>query len=137
AMIALRTGATLCDFGWSWSKLRTDLRLGLIGFAMIAPPVYALQGALVYFWQPSKHPLMEIFKASPDLGLFSLLLVSAAVVAPLFEELIFRVVLQGFLEKAIRFRGPMHELFFGEAQSLPAARMESAAANGPPCGPAT
>jgi membrane protease YdiL (CAAX protease family) len=137
AMIAIRTRATLCDFGWSRSKLRTDLRLGLIGFVMIAPPVYALQGALVFFWQESKHPLMEMFKASPDLGLFLLLLVTAAVVAPLFEELIFRVVLQGFLEKAIRFRGPMHELFFGEAQSLPAAPLESAADNGLNCGPAT
>ena len=84
-----------------------DLRLGLIGFVMLAPPVYAMQGLLVYFWQPSKHPLMEMFKASPDPGFFALLFVAAAIVAPLFEELMFRVLLQGFLEKAVQLSRAM------------------------------
>jgi membrane protease YdiL (CAAX protease family) len=113
ALIALRTGALPSDFGWSWRDTFSDLRLGSIGFVMLAPPVYALQGVLVYFWQPSKHPLMEMFKGTPDAGFFALLVISAAVVAPLFEELIFRVLLQGFLEKAFSFRGEVHELFFG------------------------
>jgi membrane protease YdiL (CAAX protease family) len=114
-LIALRTGATLRDFGWSWREIAADLRLGLIGFVMLAPPVYALQGALVHFWRPSKHPLIEMFKGTPDTAFFVFLFVSAAVVAPLFEELIFRVVLQGFLEKAFGFRGEPHELLLGGA----------------------
>jgi len=112
-LVALRSGATLRDFGWSLHEVKTDLKLGLVGFVMLAPPVYAIQGLLVYFWQPSKHPLMEMFKGTPDAGFFLLLVVTAAIVAPLFEELLFRVVLQGFLEKAFDFRGEIHELFFG------------------------
>src|SRR5205814_9733790 len=54
-----------------------------------------------------------MFKGTPDVGFFVLLIVTAAIVAPLFEELLFRVVLQGFLEKAFDFRGEIHELFFG------------------------
>jgi membrane protease YdiL (CAAX protease family) len=113
AAIALRTRATLRDFGWAWTDVVTDLRTGMIGFVMLAPPTYALQGLLVWLWKPSKHPLMEMFKGTPDFSFFMLLVVSAAVVAPLFEELMFRVVLQGFLEKAITFWGDLNELFIG------------------------
>jgi membrane protease YdiL (CAAX protease family) len=125
SLIALRTGARLSDFGWSPRDIPTDIRLGLIGFVMLAPPVYAMQGLLVQFWQPSTHPLVEMFKASPDPRFFVLLFVAAAVVAPLFEELVFRVLLQGFLEKVVRFRGEVHELFFGDVhRSLPEAAAE-------------
>jgi len=112
-LLMLRSGAGLCDLGWKLSSFFSDVRLGLIGFIMLAPPVYALQGLLVYFWQPSKHPLMEMFKEAPSAGFFVVLLVSASVVAPVFEELIFRVLLQGFLEKAFRIRGEARELVLG------------------------
>jgi membrane protease YdiL (CAAX protease family) len=117
-LIASRTGARAADFGWSPSHVLTDLRLGLIGFVMLAPPVYVLQALLVLFWQPSKHPLVEMFQASPDPKFFVLLFISAAVVAPLFEEMLFRVLLQGFLEKVVHFRGEVHELFFGSVRRL-------------------
>jgi membrane protease YdiL (CAAX protease family) len=134
--IAFRSGARLSDFGLSPRQAFSDVRLGLSGFVMLAPPVYALQGVLVYFWQPSKHPLMEMFKEAPGTGFFALLFVSAAIVAPLFEELIFRVVLQGFLEKAFSFHGDLEQLFFGgsglptlvEPPEMPAAALATSAA---------
>jgi membrane protease YdiL (CAAX protease family) len=112
-LLMLRSGASLRDLGWSPGALISDLRLGLTGFVMLAPPVYALQGLLVYFWQPSKHPLMETFKEAPSIGFFMALVVSASIVAPIFEELMFRVLLQGFLEKAFRFRGEASQLVLG------------------------
>jgi len=118
-LIALRTGAAWRDFGFSARDLWTDLKLGLAGFVMLAPPVYAIQGVLVYFWKPSKHPLMEMFKESPDASFFAVLFVAAAVIAPIFEELVFRVLLQGFLEKVSGFRGPAHELVFGSPKFAP------------------
>jgi membrane protease YdiL (CAAX protease family) len=112
-LVVLRTGATLRDLGLVARELARDVKLGIIGFLMLAPPVYVIQGLLVYFWQPSKHPLMEMFKASPDPGFYALLFVAAAVVAPIFEELIFRVILQGFLEKAFSFRHDIVEILLG------------------------
>jgi membrane protease YdiL (CAAX protease family) len=112
-LIALHTGGTRRDFGIAWGELLADLKLGVIGFVMLAPPVYAIQGVLVYFWKPSKHPLMEMFKSSPDASFFAVLLIAAAVVAPIFEELVFRVLLQGFLEKVAGFRGNVIELLIG------------------------
>jgi membrane protease YdiL (CAAX protease family) len=116
-LLALRTGGSWFDFGLSSRGLWSNVRLGLIGFVMLAPPVYAIQGLLVKFWQPSKHPMMEMFKTSPDAGFFVVLVIAAAVVAPIFEELIFRVLLQGFLEKVFSFRGQPQdfvlEMLFG------------------------
>ena len=116
-LVALRTGASSFDFGLAARGLWSNVRLGLIGFVMLAPPVYAIQGLLVKFWQPSKHPMMEMFKTSPDTGFFVVLLIAAAVVAPIFEELIFRVLLQGFLERLFGWRGQpqdfVTEMLFG------------------------
>lgn len=118
-LIALRTGAVLRDFGiWS-QELAADLKLGAIGFVMLAPPVYAIQGVLVYFWKPSKHPLMEMFKSSPDAGFFAVLLLAAAVVAPIFEELVFRVLMQGYLEKWFSYRFTLLELLVGGPGKTP------------------
>jgi membrane protease YdiL (CAAX protease family) len=111
-LIALRTGATARDFGWSLRDLPRDLGLGLVGLVMLAPPVYALQALLVSVWQPSKHPMVEMFKESPDAVFFIVLVLAASIVAPLFEELMFRVVLQGFLERAFAHEGPLYELIF-------------------------
>jgi membrane protease YdiL (CAAX protease family) len=100
-LISFRTGATPRDFGLSSRDFGNDVKLGLIGFVMLAPPTYAIQGLLVSFWQESKHPLVEMFKEQPSNTFFAIVFVSAAVVAPLFEEFVFRVLLQGFLEKIL------------------------------------
>lgn len=112
-LMALRPGTTLRSFGWQWGSLGRDLRLGLIGFVMLAPPVYAIQGVLVYYWKPSEHPLIEMFKGTPDTAFFATLIAAAVLVAPLVEEMLFRVLLQGFLEKLVSFRGNVLEILFG------------------------
>jgi membrane protease YdiL (CAAX protease family) len=112
-LIALRTGATMRDLGLSFKNVLSDLRLGLVGFVLLAPPVYALQGLLIRFWQPSHHPLVELFKGAPDPLFFGLLFLSAAIVAPLLEELLFRVLWQGFLEKCFTFDANAEQLLLG------------------------
>lgn len=125
-LIGLRTGARPRDFGFSLQHALSDLRLGLTGFILLAPPVYALQGVLVKFWKPSHHPLIELFKGAPDPLFFGLLFLSAAVVAPLFEELLFRILWQGFLEKWFTFAYTLHELFLGsESQTGSTIAQES------------
>jgi membrane protease YdiL (CAAX protease family) len=115
-LFSVRSGATPRDFGWSFPELGNDLKLGLTAFVMFAPPVYVIQGLLVSFWQESKHPLVEMFKEQPSISFFAVLFVSAAIVAPLFEEIVFRVLLQGFLEKI--FAHPTSESPSPTAQQL-------------------
>jgi membrane protease YdiL (CAAX protease family) len=100
ALIAVRVSANASDLGLLLAGGWRNVRLGLIGFVMLAPPVYALQRLLVYLWKPSEHPIMEMFKQSPGLALYGLLFAAAVIVAPVVEEMLFRVLLQGFLEKA-------------------------------------
>jgi membrane protease YdiL (CAAX protease family) len=56
-----RVGATAVDFGWVPKKLLGDIRLGLIGFVMMAAPVYGLQFVLVQvlpkYLAPDPFPL--------------------------------------------------------------------------------
>jgi membrane protease YdiL (CAAX protease family) len=46
-------------------------------------------------------------------GFFAVLFVAAAVMAPIFEGLVFRVLFQGFLERALGFPGSVLEFLVG------------------------
>jgi hypothetical protein len=59
-----------------------------------------------------------MFKSTPDAAFFATLIAAAVVVAPLVEEMLFRVFLQGFLEKLASFRGSGWELLFGHFSSF-------------------
>jgi membrane protease YdiL (CAAX protease family) len=104
-LAALRAGATLHDLGLSLSRFRGDLRLGAIAFVAVAAPIYSLQGLLVYFF-PTQHPLIDVLRDQPDAQLFVVVAVSVAIVAPLCEEMFFRVLLQGWLEKLVAGAAP-------------------------------
>ncbi|MEQ8787419.1 MAG: type II CAAX endopeptidase family protein [Pirellulaceae bacterium] len=110
ALIALRTRAAWRDLGVDWNKVWRDLRLGVLAFTMLAPPVYAIQAALTQFY-PYEHTLIDIIEQDP--GLLWLSFVSAAVAVPLTEELQFRLLLQGWLEKAAVWRGDPTVLLIG------------------------
>lgn len=100
AVIKLRTHASLDDMGIVGRQLAADIRLGVKAFVMIAPPVYAVQMVLVQ-WLSSKHPLIELLKENPDPAFLAVSGFSAVLAAPIAEEYFFRVLVQGWLEKAI------------------------------------
>ena len=96
------------DFGLSAGIFGRHLVIGIVTFVMIAPPVYAIQAAIVWFgkWK-YEHPLIEMLQKSPDIGLFLVLAFSACVMAPLSEEWLFRGLLQGWLERAFGWLGSL------------------------------
>jgi len=102
-VVALTLGlnASPRDLGWptSWSQFFSDCGLGvLIAFASLIP-VYVLQAtAMQLFDMPAAHPLLDRMQSSPDPLVFGAVLLSAVIAAPLFEELLFRLLLQGGLE---------------------------------------
>jgi membrane protease YdiL (CAAX protease family) len=65
---------------------------------MIAPPVLALQAALTYFF-PSKHPLAEAVAANPSPAMLWSTALAAVIAAPIAEEILFRLLLIGWLER--------------------------------------
>ena len=121
-IVALRKRCTWRDVGIDLHRVPHDLKLGLIAFIMLAPPVFAIQATLVYvFKMPSVHPLIELLKQ--DTRFFWMSGFLAVIAAPLCEEYVVRVLLQGWLEKVATWRGsPMAILFggvFDRFQPLP------------------
>lgn len=104
--LVVRAKATLRDFGVALPELGRNSLVGIAAFVMIAPPVYALQAAIVWFggWQ-YQHPLIDMLQKTPDFGLFLVLALSACVIAPLSEEWFFRGVFQGWLQRAFAWLG--------------------------------
>lgn len=96
--VKFRSRASWFDFGFSTEQLASDVRLGLLAFVAIGPPVYALQG-LLQFVYPGQHPMIEMFVDRPSPLLIGLIAFLVVLVAPISEELIVRVLLQGWLER--------------------------------------
>ncbi len=95
-----RVGTHDDDLGVPRGTLGGDLRLAAGTFLAAMLPVYGVQ---VFLTQvagfESKHPLQELASKQPTVGVLLLATVVAVLVAPLAEELLFRVILQGWLEK--------------------------------------
>lgn len=94
-----RAGATLDDLGWNARELWRDARLGVCVFLAASVPVFAVQGFFVHVMEmPSKHPALVMIEEHRDYLFLAAMTVVVAGVAPLFEELVFRVLLQGWIE---------------------------------------
>jgi membrane protease YdiL (CAAX protease family) len=94
--------ATLRDFGLPAyaEEIVRDVRIGIVACLAALAPVYGVQLLMLYLFGPSLHPLVEmVTSGEPNLGLLLLASVAAVVVAPVNEEVFFRLLLQGWLEK--------------------------------------
>ncbi len=99
AYLQFKSGAYADDLGITLRRGGYDLRLGGVMFLAVILPVFAVQWLLVFVLEmPSDHPLLKLTREGNNLGVMVLATVAAVVVAPLFEEFVFRVVLQGWLE---------------------------------------
>jgi membrane protease YdiL (CAAX protease family) len=101
SMLLLRfsAGATLVDFGFVPWRPHYDIPLGVAAFFASLLPVYAIQMVLTQFF-PSKHPVAQLLTENSSPAMLMLCALSAAVVAPVAEEFLFRGILQGWLERS-------------------------------------
>jgi membrane protease YdiL (CAAX protease family) len=102
--IALLSQATIRDLGIvaSARQLSRDVGCGLLTFLAAVAPVHAIQGVMLYFKQQelTNHPLVKMVTSDdPQIGVFVLASVAAVIVAPICEEILYRLMLQGWLEQ--------------------------------------
>jgi membrane protease YdiL (CAAX protease family) len=104
AILILFRKVTPLDIGWSPRKIGRDTLLGIGGFLAIGFVIFILQIVLSGLNTDPKlqHPLVQAMLRDRSPGILCLAALSAIVVAPLCEEFLFRVVLQGYLEKRFR-----------------------------------
>lgn len=117
AWLAAR-GGTAADFGFVVGRRGEDLRLAAAGLALVVAPLLAC-AALLDRIVPYEHPLVEFLATHHDATSVTLVVLAAVVVAPLVEEIFFRRVLQGWLEK--RFPGDDGGMAVGLASAAFAA----------------
>jgi membrane protease YdiL (CAAX protease family) len=104
-VIAVFTKATLRDFGWPANirQFVRDVSIGAAACLVALAPVHISQIALMSLLFPdmkSGHPLIKmVMDAPPDPWILLLTGLAAVVVAPVCEEIAFRLLLQGWLER--------------------------------------
>ncbi|RUL86843.1 CPBP family intramembrane glutamic endopeptidase [Tautonia sociabilis] len=101
AMLVLSCRAKAADLGFRWETLLSDVATGVVAALCLVPLVYAVQLAAIFVWEPTAHPLQQMLMERPSPAVMVLALVSAVVLAPAAEELMFRGILQGWLEKRL------------------------------------
>ena len=107
--------------GWDLSHWRDDLRRGGWMFLAAVLPVFAVQMLFTQFLEmPSDHPLLKLTREHGTLLVLVLATLVAVVVAPVFEEFVFRVMLQGWLEaEQVRLRERRDESVSGRPGFAP------------------
>jgi membrane protease YdiL (CAAX protease family) len=100
-------GAYADDMGFDFRYFKSDVRLGGLTFLAALLPVYGLQFALTkVFGFESENPLVKLVNDEQSPRVLIVATAAAVAVAPLVEEFLFRVALQGWLEKSLnRSRG--------------------------------
>lgn len=100
-----RRGILLEDFGLGGTDEQhvRDYGLGIAACAAMLPVVYAVNGLLIWLLgNPTPHPAIRGLLEDPSLETMASAAVLAVIAAPLFEELAFRVLLQGGLQRLAR-----------------------------------
>jgi membrane protease YdiL (CAAX protease family) len=98
------SGARLADLGLSLSGARRNLLRGLVAHILVSPLVYAVQFAAIHVWpqrDQTHHPVEQILKAGATAPEVTLVVVTAIVIAPFCEELLFRGILLGWLQRVL------------------------------------
>ncbi|MFK7768234.1 MAG: lysostaphin resistance A-like protein [Mariniblastus sp.] len=85
-------------FGFTWSTLRQDLKLGGIAFLMVVPATLVVQLLLTQFLKYN-HNTLEMLANNVNALTVSAAWFGAVLVAPICEEIFFRGVLQGWLHR--------------------------------------
>src|SRR4051812_36203005 len=104
-VVAAITKATLRDLGWPANirQFIRDISIGAAACLVALAPVHISQIALMTVFFPdmkSGHPLIKmVMDAPPDPWILLLTGVAAVIVAPVCEEIAFRLLLQGWLER--------------------------------------
>jgi membrane protease YdiL (CAAX protease family) len=96
----------LKELGLSTGNLWAGISYGLVGSLIVVPMVFLAAQLTEVVWQaihythPSEHELLKVMAESPSGFVFAVLISAAVLIAPLFEEMLFRGHLQTLLTYA-------------------------------------
>jgi membrane protease YdiL (CAAX protease family) len=133
---------SLAALGLQREQFASGARLGLVGIAIAMPLVFwsGVLSELLYqaigYRHPNAHELLKALGASRDPRMKAFIIGTAVVLAPVFEELIFRGLLQNLLVRlfAGRFHVPGSEVVqtLAPAEAAAASDVDAPAGVGTP-----
>lgn len=112
----------LAEYGLKWRAFGWQVVDGVFGYLLALLPMAALMLATAPFRnRENRNSLLTLLSESSDLGTIAAICFAAVILAPLYEELVFRVVLQGWLTSVVdpRYAIPIVALIFGAIHGLP------------------
>ncbi len=117
------SGARLRDLGLTLEGWRQQVVVGVVAILLLMPLVYAAQGVAMRvlgpFDEQFQHPLQQMLQKQFSVEVAVLALVSAAVLAPFFEEMMFRGIFQSWLINLLdRASGRSHRPGFERSDSV-------------------
>lgn len=90
----------LTRFGLDRRQPRQAIGIGLLGYLAAVVPVIVMNVAMQDFrGDDNQHVFLQILQSQQSTPLVALMIASAVVMAPLEEELLYRVILQGTLQR--------------------------------------
>ncbi|MEZ6071203.1 MAG: JDVT-CTERM system glutamic-type intramembrane protease [Pirellulales bacterium] len=102
--LRLVCGADALDLGWQRNRVLGDTGLGIVGLLAALVPVYVVQTVMFKLF-PTSHPIITSLENGGTLLAFAVATIVVVVAAPIVEEIVFRLVFQGWLEASeIRWR---------------------------------
>jgi membrane protease YdiL (CAAX protease family) len=93
-----RSTSALRRLGIHREGLGRHVRRGAVVFLLLTPVVYRIQLSATQIWKPQKHPVEEMLVQNPTLAMALFTFVSTVILAPAAEELLFRGIVQNWLE---------------------------------------
>ena len=92
----------LTRFGIDGRRPAEDIGIGLLGYLAAVIPVIAANVAMSSFrTDDNQHIFLQILQSQQSVPLVVLMIASAVIMAPLEEELLYRVILQGTLQRSM------------------------------------
>lgn len=118
--VRYNTNAEHVGFGQIRGK---TIAVGLISGLAVIPLMYIMMGVVSSLSQSKyEHPLIDSAVESATFTKYLMAVFAAAIVAPIVEEFLFRVLLQGWLQ-SIPFRSLAETIVGGDANSSPSHSM--------------
>jgi membrane protease YdiL (CAAX protease family) len=95
------------DLGLGRKRAAGGVVRGLVGAMIIIPPLFFLAQATeivyraIHYVHEAEHPLLKVLSERPGTGVMAAIIVGACMIAPFFEELLFRGHLQTLIRRGL------------------------------------
>jgi len=124
AGLLIQHGGRLWDFGLHLRSPRDQTRLGVTAFLASLLPVYGtLWITFPIRHAEDQHVMLQLLRSAPTVRMVFWIGLAALVLAPMVEELLFRVILQSWLRPIVGWRGSIliTAALFASVHGLPDA----------------